>query len=487
MAGTKNINKFIRVMLAALLVCGIVMTAGCALKPADPSKTTTGIAQPPSPTGETQTTAPTQILFDSSLSALRQAMAETPQTFAVAYFGCPEIIDRDAQADPFAILQENAYRLCKDLPFLTEIPQDRIVGETGDLYCIVPKDENATVAVNKGVWVGDSGQLLYQEVIYRRESGEPILLFCNSDGWEPDTEVVITDSDGTVTTWYPQLDDNKCVMPLRNHNREDLFFDFSPYREMLMAKHSQLKDAQWVLPTAEMLAGSAWQWTGYLKDYREVRYRLEFQEETLSVFWKDGIDETGHEYLYAPWELTYDEGFATLAIDFGEFASVLRYNLLYNEEFNQLYVGTDTAQEGMPVGREPLYRFLSRSIAPEPTEMIGTWELAWTEVEGDRNEAEPGSCSIVIRRAASGGLIMRYISQEFPYNNFEHALLTIDMREMYPGCGNDAWVADLDCVGPYDTTYAVTLTADGSLLKQNYFLLDGAPTVSYECFIRVGE
>ena len=47
------------------------------------------------------------------------------------------------------------------------------------------------------------------------------------------------------------------------------------------------------------------------------------------------------------------------------------------------------------------------------------------------------------------------------------------------------WVADVDYVGPWDTTYTVTLTTDDILIKQNYFLLDGAPSVSYEYFRRV--
>ena len=119
--------------------------------------------------------------------------------------------------------------------------------------------------------------------------------------------------------------------------------------------------------------------------------------------------------------------------------------------------------------------------------MLGDWELAWTEVEGDRNEVEPGVCSISIQMGASSGMLMSYTSHEFPHNNFENELLTFDERELHYGCGNDAWVADLAYVGPWDTTYAFTLTVEDILIKQNYYLLDGAPTVSYEYFRRAAE
>lgn len=479
--------KLFRFTVALLVLFGILATAGCGKKPKK-ELPMPDITLPSTEAIQETEPEPTQeVLQDASLVSLRQAMVETPQVFAAAYLGYPQIIDQDAQVDPFAIMQENAYWLCEDLPFLMDIPQDRIVGEIGELYCIVPKDEKATVVVNKGTWVGDSEQLLYEEVIYRSESGEPILLFCNGSGWEPDTQVLITDSNGTVTTWYPQLDDNQCAMPLRNESWEDLFFDFSPYREIIMAKHRQLKDTQWGMPTAETLAGTTWVLDGFLKDGRETSYHVVFEEDVLSIRWNDGIDEQDHEYLYAPWELTYDEGFAILAIDFGEFAGILRYNLLYHDFYELLYVAMDAVQEDMPIGWEPLYRYLMKPATPEPTEMIGTWELAWSEVEGDRNEAEPGACTVEIRSAASAGLLMSYTSRDFPDNNFQNELLTVDMRQMHILCGNDEWVADLDYTGPWDTTYAITLTADDILIKQNYYLLDGAPTVSYEYFSRVVE
>ena len=252
-----------------------------------------------------------------------------------------------------------------------------------------------------------------------------------------------------------------------------------------MARHSGMKDSGWAMPTKESLTGTTWRWFGFLKDGRYVRYDVTFDVDTLSVRWNDGIDEMDHEYLYAAWELTQNGEYAVLSIDFREFAGVLRYNLLYHREFEELYVAIDAVQEEMPIGWEPLYRYLMRTVAPEPTEMIGSWELAWTDVEGDRSDEEQGTRWIEIFSAASGNLLMSYSSEAFPQDNFYDELLTIDMRQMHTLCGNDEWVADVDYVGPWDTTYTVTLTADDILIKQNYFLLDGAPTVSYEYFRRV--
>ena len=422
---------------------------------------------------------------DASLNALRQAMVETPQLFAVAFFGYHETMDSDLPVDPFAVMSEQAPELCEALPFLLEIPKDRIIGETGDLFCVVPLDENATVAVSKGYWDGENEQYIYDDILYSSSAGDPILLFCNNTGWEPDTQLYISGPSGDLL-WYPQADDNGCAMPLQNDSREELFYDFSPYRELLVKMHRDMK-GEWVTPTDEMLAGTTWNWDGFLKDGREVSYQMVFDADAdvLSVFWNNGIDEMAHEYLYAHWELTYDEGFAILSIDFQEFAGILRYNLLYHEVYEQLYVAMDVMQEDMNIGWEPLFRFLKQPIAPEPVEMIGTWEKIYGFIEGSITDAEPGACTVEIRSAAAGGLLMSYTDRNFPDSNFQDELLTIDMREMHIGCGNDEWVADLDYVGPWGTAYTITLTADDILIKQNYYLLDGAPTVSYEYFQRV--
>lgn len=395
--------------IAALLAGILFLSAGCGKSP-DSIKDK--IVMPTAPATE-----PTgKVAEDASLNSLRQAMVETPQLFAVAYFGYHETQDSLLPVDPFAVMQENAYWLCQEMPFLLEIPEDRIIGGGGDLFCIVPLDEEATVAVSKGYWDEENQQYIYDDMLYSSAAGDPILLFCNNAGWEPDTQVYISGKSGEVF-WYPQEDDNRCVNCQRNDDGEELFHDFSPYRESLMARHSGMKDSGWAMPTKESLTGTTWSWSGFLKDGRDVSYRVTFDEDTLSVRWNDGIDEQDHEYLYALWELTYDEGFAILSIDFGEMAGVLRYNLLYHEAYEELYVAMDAVQEEMPIGSEPLYRYLVREVAPEPTDMIGEWELVWMEVEGDRSYAESGECTIEIMSAASGSLLMSYTSQEFPEKN----------------------------------------------------------------------
>lgn len=352
-------------VFGVILLIGSLLLSGCTCKLKEQKQT-----QPTETTMTTETLVITQDtqtddtepivnkLDDPSLTDLKQEM-EIHQLFAAAFFGYVA-----QNTDPFDFMREAAPRLCEEFPFLLTVQEENVVGTYGHLFCIVPSDEKATVAVNRRPWNPETEKYEEPEVLYRSESGAPILVMCPNEDWIPDTEVIITDSRGTVTLWSPYIDPSYHISTLRNDKGESLVYDFSPYDE---------------LP-----------------------------------------DQGGNQRI-------------------------------------------------------------------DSSDLVGTWELAWTEVEGDRNEAEPGSCMIEIHSAASAGLLMSYTSQDFPDENFQNELLTIDMREMYPGCGNNAWVAELDYVGPYDTTYTITLTMDDILIKQNYFLVDSDPMVSYEYFRRGAE
>lgn len=464
--------------ITAVLLCGmLLLTAGCSKAVEEPENTTQNVFA--------ETTPPRS--GDASLVSLRQAMIETPQLFAVAYFGYHDTVDSDLPADPYGGMQEYTPQLCADLPFLTEIPEERIVGENGDLFCIVPLDENATVSVSKGRWNEKIEQYLYEESLYFAESGEPILLFCNDAGFEPDTQVCISGPSGEAV-WYPQIDDNLCVMSFSNDNGDNLFYDFSAYREMLVKDYRDMKDAEWVMPTADMLNGTTWIWERFLKDGREVSYQLTFQEDTLSVRWNDGIDEEDHEYPDARWELTEEDGYTVLSVDFREMAGVLRYNLLYHEVYENLYFGMDVLQEEMPIGWEPLFRFMMEPSAPEPVEMLGFWELEWTEVEGYREYVDSGIENISVFLRDDSSMRLTHVNNVSNTDNIYDKEVCFYEGELYSGCGNDEWVAYLGNMDGSPTVYSFSLTDHDQLLMRLYWEIDdGVPMVAYKMFRRVSE
>lgn len=164
---------------------------------------------------------------DSSLLIFRQAMVETPQLFAAAFFG-----NVPQDSDPFAVMQEAAPQLCEDLPFLLTIDRNHILGVEGQLFCIVPADENTTVAVNRRTWNTAAESYEEPEVLYRSESGSPILVMCPSDDRISDAEVIFTDLSGNVTIWSPYIDSSYRIASLYNDNGESLIFDFTSYDEL---------------------------------------------------------------------------------------------------------------------------------------------------------------------------------------------------------------------------------------------------------------
>ena len=290
----------------------------------------------------------------ASLTALRQALVGTPQQFAAAYFGCV-LPDGSLPADPYGVMEAAAPQLCDDLPFLVQIPEQNVLGNQGNLFCVVPTDENATVSVNWSPW--DEATETYGEetVLYRSEKGDPFLLMTTNTGWCMETQVIITDSMGEVTVWYPFLDEDNRIAPLCDNNGISLYYDFSPY------------------------------------------------------------DQINHE---------------------------------------------------SPTGGAPI-------------EMVGTWNLAWTEVEGDRNAVSPGVCTLEITTDGMGFFWLSYADKNYPDDNFSDRELLVSPGELYPGCGNNQWFAEVYTSGEELFRYAVTLLEDGTLLMQTCWEMDGIPWVSY--------
>ena len=343
-----------RILCLLLSVCMLLCLAACG---GDHSPTI-GTTEPATPTENYESTMPTEKPEDPSLAIFRQAMVETPQLFAAAFFGyVPQ------NTDPFTIMQEAAPQLCEDLTFLLTIREENIIGTFGYLFCIVPADETATIAVNRRPWNPETEKYEEPEVLYRSESGSPILVMCPNEDWIPDTEIVITDSSGTVTIWSPYLDPSYRLSALCNDNGDSLILDFTSY-------------------------------------------------------------DTLHDPGVNP--------------------------------------GIDSS------------------------ELVGTWELAWTEVEGDQIEAAPGICTIEITPNETGFFRFTYENKDFPEENVQDRELIVVPGELYPGCINDQWIGEVAGEREDTAQFTLTLLEDGMLLMQTYWEMDGMPMVSYGWYERIG-
>ena len=167
-----------------------------------------------------------------SLGWLRDRIDFPMTMFGAAYLGYVGGLFKEGFEAGFpSWLWETNEAMLLEYPFIAEIDEEHIIGGAGHLYCIVPVDENATVAINRVRWNEKTHTDEVTEVLYRSESGEPVLLFANLDGiaYEADTQVFITDNSGNTCEWYPSLDAMSYLAPCISEAGDYLSFDFTKY------------------------------------------------------------------------------------------------------------------------------------------------------------------------------------------------------------------------------------------------------------------
>ena len=115
-------------------------------------------------------------------------------------------------------------------PFLREIPAEQVVAPGGwDIYCIVPADENADVAVNEYGWLTEGAELPEAgELLYHGNGAAPVYLIANESDIMPNTQVTVTAADGTAVIYQPflSLRDGSLAVP-----EDGTVYDFTVYPE----------------------------------------------------------------------------------------------------------------------------------------------------------------------------------------------------------------------------------------------------------------
>lgn len=117
---------------------------------------------------------------------------------------------------------------------------------------------------------------------------------------------------------------------------------------------------------------------------------------------------------------------------------------------------------------------------PQIMDLVGSWQRASTEAEGDR--VTNTNATVVISGDTEDSLTVTYTDTEFPDTNFSKEALTVKNGELYPDCGNDSWYLETAAIDKF--TYCLTLLEDGTLLIQCNFSFDGMSMSSYQWFSR---
>ena len=261
---------------------------------------------------EAMATPPAQYAFsqeaETSLEWLRDRIDFPTTRFGAAYLGyVGGLFEEGFEAGFPSWLLETNEAMLLEYPFIAEIDEEHIIGGAGHLYCIVPVDENATVAINRVRWNEKTHTDEVTEVLYRSESGEPVLLFANLDGiaYEADTRVFITDNNGSTCEWYPSLDAMSYLAPCISEAGDYLSFDFTEYAWYnAPAEFSAWLADGWSGMTALGLAGSQRDGMGWITEtmvgetsrYAYFSLRFYLEDETGGTVDLEWVYEDSDEF-----------------------------------------------------------------------------------------------------------------------------------------------------------------------------------------------
>ena len=238
---------------------------------------------PPEPAGFSEEAA-------QSLAWLRERMNMPHVMFGAAFLG---YVGETSEADS-AMVQK--------YPFIPEIDAEHTIPGTDEyLFCLVPMDENAAVSVNLVQWPPESDGEEILEVLYRSESGDPVLFFadCGADATAYDSyiQVQIVDNAGNSCLWYPQLDAMGRIVACLSESGDYRSFDFTEYgwRGAPPELASRLAEG-WTKIYASGLEGS-WNTSTVEDTGRTIHYdlMLYLEDETggaadLSWYYEDSDD-----------------------------------------------------------------------------------------------------------------------------------------------------------------------------------------------------
>lgn len=210
-------KRILCALLSALLL--LTLTACGGKKSAEDPSVQPPVEQPDPP----DSPAPSEA--EQSLADLRETIRAAGAVLGCASLGAT--YGNDA-LDLHALLEDNGY--AARYPFLLDLPSKLAVSTGGwEIYCIVPADENADVAVNEYGWLNEGAELPEAgELLYHGSGAAPVYLIANESDIMPNTQVTVTAADGTAIIYQPflSLRDGSLAVP-----EDGTVYDFTVYPE----------------------------------------------------------------------------------------------------------------------------------------------------------------------------------------------------------------------------------------------------------------
>ena len=205
-----NILKKLKPAFAMSLISAMVFGL-CACKkeptpettaPSTPQVTTEATAAPTNAATETTTEATTEETTEATEPVqmeghdeIRSRLEPSGALGGIMFLGSAE--EGTITEELLLSVEEQGY--LEEFPFLTQIDEEHLVDAGGyELYCIVPQDPLATVAVCSWDYENEEeGELLYSS-----ETGDPFFLLCNESDLMPNAALYIADSNGNSLEQY---------------------------------------------------------------------------------------------------------------------------------------------------------------------------------------------------------------------------------------------------------------------------------------------
>ncbi|MBQ7283267.1 MAG: hypothetical protein IJW74_00210 [Oscillospiraceae bacterium] len=222
---------------------------------------------------------------------LQQAMIDTTDMAAVAYLGWfEEYYDLYDYAQIEEYIAETG--VAEDHPFIAKTDADHFVPHIGgELFCIVPADENATITIYDYIFDEEDYTADFGDVLYQSDDGMPVIVMGNESEYVPNFIVEITDSYGNELSYIPWLSgyDGK----LEVIYDAPTILDFSPYEKLgYVSENDYTFD-----PAVLYYAGD---WTAYVETINddEVAVGFFFDEDGSMEMCYEVYGGTGYEVYY---------------------------------------------------------------------------------------------------------------------------------------------------------------------------------------------